>query len=53
MAIGVDIFLIDDELVKAVGDILQAVYLQMSGIFGSFGFGGEMKLRNLTPNPFP
>ena len=39
MAIGVGIFFVDDEAVEAVGNILEAVYLQMPGIFGGVGIG--------------
>ena len=49
MAIGVDIFFVDDEPVEAVGNILEPVYLQMSGIFGSVGFARREETKE--PNP--
>ena len=48
-AIRADIFFIDDEPVQPVGDVLKAVYLQMSGVFGGVRFVGRDG--HQQPNP--
>ncbi len=53
MAIVVGIFVVDDQAVEAVGNVLQAVNLMCAVVFGGVGLAGERRSRNLTPNPFP